>query len=199
MKRFLTVLLISAAVCSFARMPGAEMRPGKRPLPPQKHPLCTLLDSKMFTPEERTRLKTLAEKDKKAFAIEMRKHFMKQRKAEAEKILNLRKQILEAKDPAVKKKIEEELKVLLRKKADQRLAFHKKILDETVRNIEYMQKRCETLRNEYKKRKNNKEQLVEEELKKILSSEPPAHLQKFASWDPEKPFPPPPGKKRIRK
>ena len=119
--------------------------------------------------------------------------------AEAEKILTLRKQVIEAKDPAVRKKAEDELKVLIRKKADQRLAFHKKILDETVRNIQHMQRRCDMLRKEYDNRKNNKEQLVEKELEKILSAEPPAYLKRNAAWDPSKPLPPPPPMMRKNK
>ena len=125
--------------------------------------------------------------------------FLAKEKAEAEKILTLRKQVIEAKDPAVRKKAEDELKVLIRKKADQRLAFHKKILDETVRNIQHMQRRCDMLRKEYDNRKNNKEQLVEKELEKILSAEPPAYLKRNAAWDPSKPLPPPPPMMRKNK
>lgn len=198
MKFFLTILFTAAILCSYAQRPVYKRGPGMRNHP-QMHPLISVLESDIFTPAERTRLKDLAEKDRKAFAVEMRKHFMKHRKAEAEKILALRKQVIEAKDPAVRKKAEDELKVLIRKKADQRLAFHKKILDETVRNIQYMQRRCDMLRKEYDNRKNNKEQLVEKELEKILSAEPPAYLKRNAAWEPSKPLPPPPPMMRKNK
>ena len=198
MKFFLTILFTAALLYSYAQRPVYKRDPGMRNYP-HKHPLISVLESDLFTPAERTRLKDLAEKDRKAFALEMRKHFRMHRKAEAEKILSLRKQVIEAKDPAVRKKAEDELKVLIRKKADQRLAFHKKILDETVRNIQYMQRRCDMLRKEYDNRKNNKEQLVEKELEKILSAEPPAYLKRNAAWDPSKPLPPPPPMMRKNK
>lgn len=189
MKRFLTTLFVLAVICSYAQAVKFKSGPAGKNIS-HKHPLCSVLESDLFAPAERARLKELSEKDRKAFTIEMRKHFIRHRKAEAEKILDLRKQILEAKDAAVKKKAEEKLRNLLRKKADQRLAFHKKILDETVRSIQNMQQRCEKLQKEYDNRKNNKEQLLEKEMEKILSAEPPSYLLRHAAWDPEKPLPP---------
>ena len=62
-----------------------------------------------------------------------------------------------------------------------------------------MQRRCDMLRKEYDNRKNNKEQLVEKELEKILSAEPPAYLKRNAAWDPSKPLPPPPPMMRKNK
>ena len=188
LKKVLSVMLIITALSAFAR----DAHPGKGPRnhPPKQHPLIAALESNEFSPEERTRLKALAAKDMKAFAKEMRKHFLTRRKAEAQKILALRKAVLEAKTPEAKQIAMEELRAALAKKTDQRTAFHKKILDETERQIRIMQDRCDKLRKEYENRTRNKAQLIEDELKQILSPEPPERLVRSANLDPEAPPPP---------
>lgn len=183
MKAVLSIILILTVLCGFAREP-------RRPMVSHKHPLIAALESKEFTPEERTRLKALAAKDMKAFTVEMRKHFLKRRKAEAEKILALRKAVLDAKTPEEKQKAMEALRVAVTKKTEQRIAFQKKILDETERQLRLMQERCDRLRKEYETRSGNKTQMIEDELKQILSPEPPAHLIRNANLNPDAPPPP---------
>ena len=194
MKRLLTIFLMIAIACSFAqgRRFKADANKGYSP----KHPLFAALESDSFTPAERTRLKALAEKDMKAFSFEMKKHFMLRRKAEAEKILKLRQQVLDAKTPAEKKKATDLLRAELNRKVESRLAFHKKVLDETERNINEMQTRCNKLRKEYELRKKHKEQRVDKELQHILSAEPPEYLRRHAEWEPGKPLPAPAKRKK---
>ena len=190
LKKFLMFTLAICVVCSYAQ--GMKRRLGGGPdgRNPAKHPLFAVLESDAFTPQERVRLKELAAKDMKAFTMEMRKFFMEKMKAEAVKILSLRKQILEAKTPEEKNKLVAELRELLRKRADGRLAFHKKILDEAEQNLREMQKRCDKLKKEYNIRSEQKDQQVDQELNAILSEKPPRYLERNANWDPNSPMPP---------
>ena len=120
---------------------GPDRRPGKHGSMPfhSNHPLISVLDSNDFKPEERAHLKKLAAKDPRAFSMEMQFRFMNQRKAEAKLTLSLRKAVLEAKTPEEKTKAVAALRENLVKKADSRLAFHKKLLDETDKNLKLMQ------------------------------------------------------------
>ncbi|MBQ9770456.1 MAG: hypothetical protein IJW23_01390 [Lentisphaeria bacterium] len=198
LKKLLMLLLAAAFVSSYAqgmkRRPGPQMD-GRRPA---KHPLFAVLESDHFSPQERARLKALAAKDMKAFSLEMRKFFMAKRKAEATRILALRKQILEAKTPEEKNKLTAELRALLLKRADSRLAFHKKILDEAEQALQAMQNRCNQLKKEYNIRQKNKNAQVDRELNEILSANPPKHLEHSANWDPNKPMPPKAPRKHRR-
>ena len=191
LKKILMFVLAVCVVSSYAQ--GMKRRPGGGPegRNPAKHPLFAVLESDAFTPQERTRLKDLAAKDMKAFTTEMRKLFMEKQKAEATKILALRKQILEAKTPEEKNKLIAELRALLQKRADGRLAFHKKILDEAEQRLREMQKRCDQLKEEYNVRLDQKDQQVDKELNAILSENPPRYLERNANWDPNSPMPPP--------
>ena len=195
LKKLLMFVLAVCIVCSYAQ--GMKRRPGGGPegRNPAKHPLFAVLESDAFTPQDRVRLKELAAKDMKAFTMEMRKFFMEKQKAEAAKILALRKQILEAKTPEDKVKLVAELRALLQKRADGRLAFHKKILDEAEQNLREMQKRCDQLKKEYNVRLEKKDQQVDKELNAILSEKPPRYLERSANWDPNAPMPPRPPRK----
>ena len=198
LKKLLIMFLAAVFACSYAQ--GMKRRPG----PPMdgrrsaKHPLFVVLESEAFPPQERARLKALAAKDMKAFSIEMRKHFMAKRKAEATRILALRKQILEAETPEKKKSLTAELRSLLQKRAEDRLSFHKKVLDESEKALLSMQNRCNQLKKEYNIRQKNKNAQVDRELDEILSANPPKHLERSANWDPDKPMLPKPSKKYRR-
>ena len=181
-KKCLILLFLLLTVCVFAQQP--EHRKPKSHGP--KHPLIAALESPTFSQEERARLKVLAAKDPKQFSMEIRKHFLLLRKKESMRILELRKAVLEAKTPAEKEKAQQELRECLLKRAEQRLAFHKKVLDETERNIRMMQARCEKLRKEYEERTQKKAELLEKEMAEILSDTPPKKLLMSAEWDPEK-------------
>ena len=197
LKKLFTFIFVFSLVLSY----GQGMRKNVQKFDgrnPAKHPLFAVLESDSFTPQERARLKALAAKDMKAFTGEMRKHFKAHKKAEATKILALRKQIREAKNPDEKKKLTEQLRAELKKRAEKRLAFHKRLLDETERNLQAMQKRCNQLKKEYDIRKNSKDQLIEKEMKEILSDNPPKYLERSANWDPGKPMPPMPPRKNRR-
>lgn len=209
MKRFMIPLFCAAALCLSAadnarpaghrdarggrNFPRGERPkfPGRNfPKPDQsapKHPLISVLENGDFTPEERTRLKALAEKDPKAFGLEMRKRFMLRRKQEAQRTLALRETILNAKNAQEKERATQELRTELEKRADRRLSMHKKILDETEKNIRSMQERCDKLRKEYEARVNSKSANVDADMKQILSPEPPQYLLDAANLDPEKP------------
>ena len=180
-KKYLILLLGFLVVSVFAQRHEFRKPGPYRPL----HPLISALESPDFSPEERVRLKALAEKDPKAFAQEMRTRFLLRRKKEAMEILRLRKAVLDAKDPAAKEKAVSELKETLRNRAEQRLKFHQKVLDETEKNLKLMQQRCEKLRKEYKEQTRQKEDLLEKEMKDILSPTPPERLLKNADWSPE--------------
>ena len=197
LKKLFMFMLAVCVVSAYAQ--GPKRRPGGPEFrDPAKHPLFAALESDAFTPQERTRLKELAAKDMKAFTMEMRKFFMEKQKAEATKILALRKQILEAKSQDEKNKLVAELRAMLQKRAEGRLAFHKKILDETERRLQEMQKRCEQLKKEYNLRKERKDQQVDKELNEILSEKPPRYLERNANWDPNRPMPPKPPRKNRR-
>ena len=189
LKRLLTFLFVCAVAFSFAQEKKShhkEFPQGKRH---RSNPFLSVLDSDDFSPEDRARLKALAAKDMRAFGREMQKHFMMHRKAESLKILDLRKKILEAKNPGEKEKLTAELRTQLQKQEEKRLAFHKKILDDTERNIQMMQKRCEKLRKEYNAQTKNKNANIDKELKEVLSDNPPKRLVRCAQWDPNSPPP----------
>ena len=177
------VLLSMFSVCVFS-----QQFERKNPLMPHgmKHPLIAVLDNPEFTPEERKNLKELAEKDPAEFSRKMKERYLLRKKKEAEKILMLRKKVLEAETPEAKKAAMEELKKHLTERSEQKLAFHRRILDETEKNIRQMQNRCEKLRKVYEERMKTKENRIEEELRQILSDTPPKHYQKNAAYTPEK-------------
>lgn len=180
-----SLVLFLAAVLSAVSVAQHRFQkhPGEHPL---KHPLISVLKSGEFTPEEQSRLKQLAEKDPKAFNQEMRNRLQLIRKKEAQKILELRKHVLEAESREEKDSALNDLRQELRKRAEQRLSFHKRILDETEKNIKAMQHRYDKLRKEYDSRSQNIEQNMEKELDQLLKSEPPKRLIRNANWEPEK-------------
>ena len=214
LRKFITAFLVVAAVGLSAQErsvsgvpgePGSEKtfrrgrggRPGdfrgkqfgKPDQTGTKHPLLSVLENGDFTPEERAGLKALAEKDPKAFGVEMRKRFLLRRKQEAQTALALREAVLKAKSPEEKEQAKAKLRAELEKRAGRRLEVHKKVLDETEKNIRALQSRYEKLRTEYEKRVAGKKARVEEEMGQILAPEPPRYLLDAANLDPEKPQP----------
>ena len=121
--------------------------------------------------------------------MEMRKRFLLRRKQEAQAALALREAVLKAKSPVEKEQAKARLRAELEKRADRRLDVHKKILDETEKNIRALQGRYEKLRTEYEKRVAGKKARVEEEMEQILAPEPPRYLLDTANLDPGKPQP----------
>ncbi len=211
MKKFRTAIVVTAFFASAALAaqqtpepqgglpppPPHEFEPrqqGKVPPPPQpgmKHPLIFALESEDFTAKERTELKALSRTDPRKFSEVMRRHFIERRRAEAKRTLELRQACLNAKTPDEKAKAVAALREDVKRSSERRMAFQKKIISETEKSIEMMQKRLTAMKAQLEKRAAEKDGFVNRRVEELLAGKIPERILRDAnaSLETEKPAP----------
>lgn len=126
-----------------------------------------LIDS--MPEEQRQKLKQLHQEDPEKFREEMRKQIMNwknkydDKKSNSTSIRQLRQSYLRTTDTKEKEEIRKKLKKELENEFDLRM-------EENRKKLEQLEKKVEDLRDQFDKRKSHRDEIVEEQLKKITQN-----------------------------